>query len=98
MIDQDVVTSCVVIGPDVVTSCVVIGPDVVASCVVIGPDVVASCAVIGPDVVASCVVIGPGRRHAADHHGRVVQVDPIKPRLKPPGSKHLTLKYYQLVS
>ena len=36
------------------------------------------------------------RRHAApaadqEHHGRAVQLDPIKPKLKPPGTKRLEL-------
>ena len=29
----------------------------------------------------------------ADPHGRAMQVDPIKPKLKPPGTKRLKLKY-----
>jgi len=32
------------------------------------------------------------RYTAADHRGRVVQVDPIKPTLKSPGNKRLKLK------
>jgi len=31
-------------------------------------------------------------------HGRTVQVDPIKPTLKPPGTKRLKLKYDELLS
>jgi len=31
-------------------------------------------------------------------HGRALQVDPIKPPLKPPGTKRLILKYDELVS
>jgi hypothetical protein len=33
------------------------------------------------------------REMAAFALGRAVQVDPIKPKLKPPGTKHLILKY-----
>ena len=42
----------------------------------------------------------PGvRPHAvASAHGRAVQVGPIKPKLKPPGTKHLKLKCDILVS
>jgi len=29
------------------------------------------------------------RRLPPSHHGRSVQADPIKPALKPPGTKHL---------
>jgi len=32
------------------------------------------------------------------HRGRPVQVDPIKPILKPPGTKRLKLKYDKLLS
>ena len=31
-------------------------------------------------------------------HGSAVQVDPIKPTLKPPGTKRLKLKYDKLLS
>jgi len=36
---------------------------------------------------------GPGRRH-----GGAVQVDPIRPKLKAPGTKRLKLKYDKLLS
>ena len=32
------------------------------------------------------------RHHALHHQGKAVQVDPIKPALKPPGTKRLKLK------
>jgi hypothetical protein len=32
------------------------------------------------------------------HHGRAVQVDPIKPKLKPPGTKRLKLQYDEPLS
>jgi len=38
-----------------------------------------------------------GRRGAAQL-SRAVQVDPIKPTLKAPGTKHLKLQYYELLS
>ena len=38
----------------------------------------------------------PGR--AARQHGRAVQVDPIKPKLKPPGTKRLKLNCNKLLS
>jgi hypothetical protein len=34
----------------------------------------------------------------ADAHGRAVQVDSIKPKLKPPGTKHLKLRCDTLLS
>jgi len=38
------------------------------------------------------------RAAAVGRHGRAVQVDPIKPMLKPPGTKHLELRYDKLHS
>jgi len=38
------------------------------------------------------------RGAAARRHGRAVQVHPIKATLKPPGTRRLKLKYYQLPS
>jgi hypothetical protein len=35
---------------------------------------------------------------AGHHHGKAVQVDPMKPVLKPPGIKRLKLEYDKLVS
>jgi len=47
----------------------------------------------------------PGRGGVPQHHrlpdrhrGRAVQVDPIEPMLKPPGTKHLKLKCDELLS
>jgi len=41
-----------------------------------------------------------GRRllAAADEHGRAVQVDPMKPKLKPPGTKRLKVKHDKSLS
>jgi len=40
----------------------------------------------------------PPRGRAPPHRGKVVQVDPINPMSKPPGSKHLKLKCDELLS
>ena len=41
---------------------------------------------------------GVRARAGAGHQGRVVQVAPIKPILKAPGSMHLKVKYVKLLS
>jgi hypothetical protein len=40
----------------------------------------------------------PRRALATGHQGRAVQVDPMKPALKAPGTKPLKLKYDELLS
>jgi hypothetical protein len=41
-----------------------------------------------------CVALRYGARQVpGEHHGRAVQVDPMKPMLKAPGTKRLKLNY-----
>jgi len=49
---------------------------------------------VGKDTRAA----GAAVARAGHHHGWVVQVEPIEPMLKPPGSKHLRLKCVKLLS
>jgi hypothetical protein len=41
---------------------------------------------------------GQGHAYAMFELGKAVQVDPVKPKLKPPGTKHLKLKCDMLLS
>jgi len=50
-------------------------------------------------ITAPVLAEGPGApQPARAGPGRAVQVDPINPMLKAPGTKHLKLKYYKLLS